>query len=124
MFFTRLVSFLKSSRRDLFILFTSLFNKNTPKSMKTMIVIAFLYLISPVDFLPDLIPGLGLMDDAVLVPGILFTILQLLPSEVRAKSESQVSYLSPKMPWILSIIGVFLVAWTIFVMVAIYNFIF
>lgn len=124
MFFTRLVSFFKSSRRDLFILFTSLFNKNTPKSMKTMIVVAFLYLISPVDFLPDLIPGLGLMDDAVLVPGILFTILQLLPSEVRAKSESQVSYLSPKMPWILSIIGVFLVAWTIFVMVAIYNFIF
>lgn len=92
--------------------------------MKTMIVVAFLYLISPVDFLPDLIPGLGLMDDAVLVPGILFTILQLLPSEVRAKSESQVNYLSPKMPWILSIIGVFLVAWTIFVMVAIYNFIF
>lgn len=124
MFFTRLVSFFKSSRRDLFILFTSLFNKNTPKSMKTMIVVAFLYLISPVDFLPDLIPGLGLMDDAVLVPGILFTILQLLPSEVRAKSESQVSYLSPKMPWILSIIGMFLVAWTIFVMVAIYNFIF
>ena len=124
MVFTRLVSFFKSSRRDLFILFTSLFNKNTPKSMKTMIVVAFLYLISPVDFLPDLIPGLGLMDDAVLVPGILFTILQLLPSEVRAKSESQVSYLSPKMPWILSIIGVFLVAWTIFVMVAIYNFIF
>lgn len=124
MFFTRLVSFFKSSRRDLFILFTSLFNKNTPKSMKTMIVVAFLYLISPVDFLPDLIPGLGLMDDAVLVPGILFTILQLLPSEVRAKSESQVNYLSPKMPWILSIIGVFLVAWTIFVMVAIYNFIF
>lgn len=124
MVFTRLVSFFKSSRRDLFILFTSLFNKNTPKSMKTMIVVAFLYLISPVDFLPDLIPGLGLMDDTVLVPGILFTILQLLPSEVRAKSESQVSYLSPKMPWILSIIGVFLVAWTIFVMVAIYNFIF
>ena len=92
--------------------------------MKTMIVVAFLYLISPVDFLPDLIPGLGLMDDAVLVPGILFTILQLLPSEVRAKSESQVNYLSPKMPWILSIIGVLLIAWTIFVMVAIYNFIF
>lgn len=124
MVFTRLVSFFKSSKRDLFILCTSLFNKNTPKSMKTMIVVAFLYLISPVDFLPDLIPGLGLMDDAVLVPGILFTILQLLPSEVRAKSESQVNYLSPKMPWILSIIGVFLVAWTIFVMVAIYNFIF
>ena len=65
MVFTRLVSFFKSSRRDLFILCTSLFNKNTPKSMKTMIVVAFLYLISPVDFLPDLIPGLGLMDDTV-----------------------------------------------------------
>mgnify|MGYP002224549824 CR=1 FL=1 len=38
--------------------------------IKTMTIVAFLYLISPIDFLPDMIPGLGLLDDAVVVPGI------------------------------------------------------
>lgn len=122
--FKSVLAFLQASRRDLLILFTALFNKNTPKMIKTMTIVALVYLISPVDFLPDMIPGMGLFDDAVIVPGILYTMLQLLPASVRAKSESQVDYLAPKMPWILGICGIFLIAWTIFVFVAIYNFIF
>ena len=58
--FTRIISFISSSRRDILILFTALFNRNTPKMIKTMTIVAFLYLISPIDFLPDMIPGLGL----------------------------------------------------------------
>jgi hypothetical protein len=50
--------------------------------------------------------------------------LQMLPASVRAKSEAQADYLGPKMPWLLAICGIFLIAWTIFVFVAIYNFIF
>ena len=68
-----------------------------------MTIIAFLYLISPIDFLPDMIPGLGLLDDAVVVPGILYAMLQMLPASVRAKSEAQADYLGPKMPWLLAI---------------------
>ena len=119
--FTRIISFISSSRRDILILFTALFNRNTPKMIKTMTIIAFLYLI---DFLPDMIPVLGLLDDAVVVPGILYAMLQMLPASVRAKSEAQADYLGPKMPWLLAICGIFLIAWTIFVFVAIYNFIF
>lgn len=122
--FTRIISFISSSRRDILILFTALFNRNTPKMIKTMTIIAFLYLISPIDFLPDMIPGLGLLDDAVVVPGILYAMLQMLPASVRAKSEAQADYLGPKMSWLLAICGIFLIAWTIFVFVAIYNFIF
>ena len=91
--------------------------------IKTMTIVAFLYLISPIDFLPDMIPGRGLLDDAVVVPGILYAMLQMLPASVRAKSEAQADYLGPK-TWLLAICGIFLIAWTIFVFVAIYNFIF
>jgi uncharacterized membrane protein YkvA (DUF1232 family) len=38
------------------------------KETKTVLIIAFLYLISPIDLLPDAIPLLGLVDD-VLVAG-------------------------------------------------------
>ena len=64
MFYTNYIVY-QSSRRDILILFTALFNRNTPKMIKTMTIVAFLYLISPIDFLPDMIPGLGLLDDAV-----------------------------------------------------------
>ena len=51
-----------------------------------------------------------------------------LPSEfseqIIQQSEAQADYLGPKMPWLLAICGIFLIAWTIFVFVAIYNFIF
>ena len=120
----QLGSFLFSKKRDILLLITALFNKDTPKMIKTLTIAGFLYLISPVDFIPDMIPGLGLLDDAILVPGLLYFATQLLPASVRAKSESQVQYLAPKLPYILAVIGILLIAWTIFVLTAIYNFIF
>ncbi len=127
MFFTqlkRIGSFIVSSKRDLLILFTSLFNKDTPKMIKTMTIAAFVYLISPIDFIPDVIPGIGLLDDAVIVPGLLYAMLSMLPQSVRIASEQRADFLAPKMPFILGGIAILFIAWTIFVLSAIYNFIF
>jgi uncharacterized membrane protein YkvA (DUF1232 family) len=43
-------------------------NFQIAKATKTVLIIAFLYLISPIDLIPDAIPVLGLVDD-VLVAG-------------------------------------------------------
>jgi uncharacterized membrane protein YkvA (DUF1232 family) len=43
-------------------------NFQLAKETKTVLIIAFLYIISPIDLLPDAIPLLGLVDD-VLVAG-------------------------------------------------------
>lgn len=124
MVFYKIWSFISSRRRDLLMLFTALFNRETPRAIRTMIIAVFLYLISPVDFLPDIIPGLGLVDDALLVPGLLYMATQLLPPQVRAASEKRADYLVPKLPYILAVGGILLIAWTLFVLTAIYNFIF
>jgi len=46
-----------------------------PKAAKIALAVAVLYLVSPVDLIPDFIPGLGALDDllvaAILVDGIL-----------------------------------------------------
>ncbi len=46
-----------------------------PKAAKVALAAAVLYLVSPVDLIPDFIPGLGALDDlfvaAILVDGIL-----------------------------------------------------
>ena len=89
-----------------------------------MIVAAFVYLISPVDFLPDVIPGLGLLDDAVIVPSLLVLAQSFLPQVVREDSERKADFLGPKMPFILAGAGILFVGWTVFVLMSIYNFIF
>ncbi len=122
--FRQITDFLLKSKKELLVLFVSLFNKDTPKAIKTFTIAAFLYLISPIDFIPDMIPGIGLLDDAILVPGILYTMIQILPPSVRAVSEKRADYWMPKLPYVLSLVFVLLVCWGIFVSVAIYNFIF
>lgn len=53
----------------LFSMMVDSFNRKYPVPKKTVLVITFtfLYLISPVDFLPDIIPLLGFADDVALL---------------------------------------------------------
>jgi len=40
-------------------------NFHMSKETKTVLIIAFLYILSPIDLIPDVIPLLGLVDDAL-----------------------------------------------------------
>jgi uncharacterized membrane protein YkvA (DUF1232 family) len=42
-----------------------------------------LYLLSPMDLVPDLVPALGLVDDIVLIPLLLAWMLRCLPATLR-----------------------------------------
>lgn len=42
-------------------------NPSTDIKVKVIIAVALLYIVSPIDIIPDLIPGLGLMDDIAMV---------------------------------------------------------
>ena len=44
-----------------------LFSKETPLRAKVIIAFAIVYLLSPLDFIPDWITGLGLLDDLTIV---------------------------------------------------------
>jgi len=53
-----------------------------PLWVKTIVPASLIYLISPIDFVPDVIPGLGQLDDlAVIVIGVKLFI-ELCPSEI------------------------------------------
>lgn len=58
-------------RNDLPIIYYSLKNKKLPIKSKLIIAIAIIYLISPIDLLPDNFIGMGLIDDLLVVPGLL-----------------------------------------------------
>ena len=44
-----------------------LFRADTPWTVKGILLLALLYLLSPLDLVPDWIVGLGLLDDLVIV---------------------------------------------------------
>src|SRR6185369_5295949 len=58
---------LKASLDDLELAYKMLRDPNfhLSKETKTVLIIAFLYILSPIDLIPDVIPLLGLVDDAL-----------------------------------------------------------
>ena len=61
-------------------------NKGTPWYAKLIIVLAFLYLLSPIDIIPDFIPIAGYLDDIVVVPFLFTFAARLVPRNIMSSS--------------------------------------
>lgn len=67
---------------DIPAVFLALSHKDTPRLAKVMSAIAMGYALSPLDLIPDFIPVLGYLDDVLILPGLLFMAIKLIPDEV------------------------------------------
>lgn len=72
-------------RRELGTLWHAFRHPMTPLHLKLAMLVVPLYLISPLDLIPDMLPFLGIVDDFVIVPMLVSWIVRLLPPEVSAK---------------------------------------
>ena len=61
----------------------------TPVAAKVLLGAAVAYAASPVDLIPDFIPVLGYLDDAVIVPALALLVLRLVPPEVVAECRAE-----------------------------------
>ena len=57
---------------------------NSPGWLKLGAALIALYLFSPIDIIPDVLPFFGVMDDIVLVPFAIRWLLKRLPPEIAA----------------------------------------
>ncbi len=71
-------------RGDARRLWRALRHPGSPGWLKWAVAGLALYLVSPVDLLPDFIPLLGLVDDLVLIPLVIRALLNRLPPNVSA----------------------------------------
>ena len=70
-------------RRDGRQLWRALRHPAAPGWLKLGAAMIVVYVVSPIDLIPDVIPVLGVMDDIVLVPLAIRFLLDRLPPELR-----------------------------------------
>lgn len=71
-------------RGDARLLWLALKHPLSPGWLKPAVGLMALYVLSPVDLIPDVIPLLGLADDVVLLPLAIRFLLKRLPERVRS----------------------------------------
>lgn len=60
-------------------------NPGTPWYAKALGLFVVTYALSPIDLVPDFIPVLGYVDDVLLLPGLIWLTIKLLPVKVLAE---------------------------------------
>ncbi len=73
-------------RKELVMLWRAFMTPETPLYLKVLMLLVPLYLVSPIDFIPDFIPVLGWLDDIVVIPLLVSWIVTLLPQRVEARA--------------------------------------
>ena len=81
--FKRLTFLWTVLRGDARQLWAALRHPAAPGWLKVGAALIVLYVVSPIDLIPDFIPGIGWLDDAVLVPMAIRWLLSRLPAELR-----------------------------------------
>ena len=74
---------------DALKLWYALGHPDSPPWLKLGTAAMALYLISPIDFIPDFLPVIGVMDDLILVPLALRWLLARLPAHIRQYAQER-----------------------------------
>lgn len=112
----RLRRWARAVKHDVLALWLGLRDPRVPVAAKLVAGVVVAYALSPIDLIPDFIPVLGLLDDAVLLPlGILLAV-RLIPPDVMADLRGQVTGLArPNSLWgAIGVVAVWLLlAWLV-----------
>ncbi len=97
--FDRIRAFTRQIKRESAVYRLVLADTRTPTPAKIALGAAIGYLLLPFDLIPDFIPVLGQLDDLLIVPGLVWLALRLIPREVveeaRRKIVGEISEITP-----------------------------
>ena len=85
----------RTLKREVQVYRLVLADRRTPPAARWLLRLAIGYLLSPIDLIPDFLPLIGHLDDAVIVPGLVYLALRRIPREVVAEARKQVQGTPP-----------------------------
>ncbi len=80
--FERLRAWARKVKRDAMTLWFAARHPRTPWAAKALSVFVVAYALSPIDLIPDFIPVIGYLDDALLLPALIWLAVRMLPRDV------------------------------------------
>jgi uncharacterized membrane protein YkvA (DUF1232 family) len=86
----RLAGLVGRFRDELQVYRLVLAHERTPKTAKVFLALALGYLLLPFDIIPDWIPVLGQLDDALIVPLLVFLAVRMTPAGLVAECRARV----------------------------------
>lgn len=92
-----------SLKHQILTLFYAFKDKRTPWYAKITALSSLIYLVSPADLLPDIIPFAGYLDDLFIVPFLVDLSTKLLPADIKRDAELRARARSKKILWVLII---------------------
>ena len=87
--------------RGLLTLYFAFKNQRSPWYARAAALLPFIYLISPVDLVPDVIPVLGYVDDIIIVPALIQIATLILPQDIREQAQYQAKIKQKRLTWIV-----------------------
>jgi uncharacterized membrane protein YkvA (DUF1232 family) len=90
MAFERSKEIARSFRRELIVYQRVLRDERTPLAAKLFLALAIGYFCMPFDLIPDFIPVIGHLDDAIVIPALVFAALRLVPREIVSEHRERV----------------------------------
>jgi len=80
---------LKDLRREAYTLYLELRDPRTPWYAKLLILFLLIYILTPIDIIPDPIPVIGVMDDMVVVSAGIWLLLRMIPIQIHDECEKR-----------------------------------
>ncbi|MDX1542956.1 MAG: DUF1232 domain-containing protein [Christiangramia sp.] len=98
-------------KKELKALRIALADDLVPWYVKTLIIITVAYALSPVDLIPDFIPILGLLDDIIIVPVLIYLTVRLIPAGTmeHCRKQAEIRQLGKRKNWIAG--GIIILLW-------------
>ncbi len=85
-YLTALQDWARKIRRDIHAVYIAARDPRTPWLVRALALAIAAYALSPIDLIPDFIPVLGYLDDAILLPLGLLLVIRLIPTEVMVQA--------------------------------------
>ncbi|HZP93690.1 MAG TPA: DUF1232 domain-containing protein [Burkholderiales bacterium] len=76
-------------RREALALWFAIRDPRTPLAPKILAALIVAYALSPIDLIPDFIPVLGYLDELLLLPGLIWLVIRMVPVQVMKDSRAK-----------------------------------
>jgi uncharacterized membrane protein YkvA (DUF1232 family) len=89
--FDKMVAWVTEFRREIKLYQLAIQDARVPKRAKWFLGLALVYAVSPIDLIPDFLPVIGHLDDALIVPALIWLAKRSIPDEVIRECRARIA---------------------------------